>query len=185
MTNPPAEIIKQGNAAILNFFAEKITQGVDRLYEAKMMLIGEGGAGKTSLLCRLYQPNQPLPDENESTKGIEIYHHDFQLKNGRGFRLNVWDFGGQEIYHATHQFFLTKRSLYVLLDDTRKNYKSVHDVGFKLAGSRRSAGRPQSGTDFPERKKRSQQNHRPIGHQGQIGQCKGILPGQPGKSGCS
>ncbi len=23
-------------------------------------------------------------------------------------RLNVWDFGGQEIMHATHQFFLTK-----------------------------------------------------------------------------
>ena len=45
--------------------------------------------------------------------------------------LNVWDFGGQEIYHATHQFFLTKRSLYVLLDDTRTDHKSVHDEGFK------------------------------------------------------
>ncbi|MET0426796.1 MAG: COR domain-containing protein, partial [Actinoplanes sp.] len=28
--------------------------------------------------------------------------------------------GGQEIYHATHQFFLTKRSLYVLVTDERK-----------------------------------------------------------------
>ena len=27
---------------------------------------------------------------------------------------------GQEIYHATHQFFLTKRSLYALVADTRK-----------------------------------------------------------------
>ena len=34
--------------------------------------------------------------------------------------MNVWDFGGQEIYHATHQFFLTKRSLYALVADTRK-----------------------------------------------------------------
>jgi internalin A len=43
----------------------------------------------------------------------------------------VWDFGGQQIYHATHQFFLTKNSFYVLVDDTRKDHKTVHDDGFK------------------------------------------------------
>jgi internalin A len=31
----------------------------------------------------------------------------------------VWDFSGQEIYHATHQFFLTKRSLYILTCNCR------------------------------------------------------------------
>ncbi len=34
-------------------------------------------------------------------------------------KLNIWDFGGQEIMHATHQFFLTKRSLYLLVLDAR------------------------------------------------------------------
>ena len=53
------------------------------------------------------------------------------MSNGKRFRLNVWDFGGQEIYHATHQFFLTSRSLYLLVDDTRSDYKSVSDKGFK------------------------------------------------------
>ncbi len=77
------------------------------------------------------QADKSLPEEKDSTKGIDIHRHEFKLQNGRDFRLNVWDFGGQEIYHATHQFFLTKRSLYVLLDDTRNNYKSVHDQGFK------------------------------------------------------
>jgi GTPase SAR1 family protein len=131
LTNPPNEIVKQGNAAILNYFDEQEAQGTDRLYEAKMLLIGEGGAGKTSLLRRLYQSGSPLPDENETTKGIDIYRHEFKLDNGRNFHLNVWDFGGQEIYHATHQFFLTKRSLYVLLDDTRKDDKTLHDASFK------------------------------------------------------
>ena len=131
LTNPPAEVVKQGNAAILNYFREKETQGVDHLYEAKMLIIGESGAGKTSLLRRLYQPKLPLPEEDESTQGIDIVQHEFAINKDRNFRLNVWDFGGQEIYHATHQFFLTKRSLYVLLDDTRNNYKSVHDDGFK------------------------------------------------------
>ncbi len=36
------------------------------------------------------------------------------------FRTNIWDFGGQEVYHSTHQFFLTRRSLYVLVADDRK-----------------------------------------------------------------
>ncbi len=41
-------------------------------------------------------------------------------------------FGGQQIYHATHQFFLTKNSLYLLVDDTRKDDKTIHDEGFKF-----------------------------------------------------
>ena len=131
LRNPPPEIVKQGNDAILNYFHERELGQIDHLYEAKMLIVGEGGAGKTSLLRRLYQPEQPLPGEDETTKGISIYRHEFQMKNGRTFRLNVWDFGGQEIYHATHQFFLTHRSLYLLVDDTRKDYKSVSDPGFR------------------------------------------------------
>lgn len=128
---PPADIVAQGNDAILNYFSEREQGEVDYLYEAKMLILGEGSAGKTSLLRRLYQPDQPLPIESETTKGISIFQHTFPLSNGRQFRLNVWDFGGQEIYHATHQFFLTRRSLYLLVDDTRKNHTSVSDEGFK------------------------------------------------------
>lgn len=36
-------------------------------------------------------------------------------------KINLWDFGGQEIYHATHQFFLTKRSLYLFVWEPRKD----------------------------------------------------------------
>ena len=35
------------------------------------------------------------------------------------FYMNVWDFGGQEIMHATHKFFMTKRSIYVLVINPR------------------------------------------------------------------
>jgi internalin A len=131
LKNPPPEIIKQGGDAILNYLRELALGEVDHLYEVKMLILGEGGAGKTSLLRRLYQPSQPLPMEGDTTKGIAIHQHEFRLKNGQLFRLNVWDFGGQQIYHATHQFFLTHRSLYLLVDDTRKDHKSVSDEGFK------------------------------------------------------
>lgn len=132
LTHPPTAIVQQGRAAILNYFEEIQAQGTDHIYEAKLLLVGGGGAGKTSLLRRLYQPDANLPAENETTRGIEIHRHEFNVNNcrypnGRKFRLNVWDFGGQEIYRPTDNFFFTQRSLYVLLDDTRNNY----DEGFK------------------------------------------------------
>ena len=131
LVSPPASIVRQGNEEILNYFSELDTGEVDHLYEAKLLILGEGGAGKTTLLRRLYQPELATPTEQDTTKGIDIHRHDFSLKDGGRFRLNVWDFGGQEIYHATHQFFLTHRSLYLLVDDTRKDHKSVSDEGFK------------------------------------------------------
>ena len=131
LIHPPPEIVQQGQAAVLNYLHEIEAQGEDHLYEAKVLILGDGGAGKTSLLRRLYQTDLPLPAEEESTKGIDIHRHTFSNAAELPFHLNVWDFGGQQIYHATHQFFLTKRSLYILVDDTRNNSQAVQDDGFK------------------------------------------------------
>ncbi|MEM9543310.1 MAG: COR domain-containing protein, partial [Cyanobacteria bacterium P01_E01_bin.42] len=92
----------------------------DPLYEAKLLIVGEGGAGKTSLAKKLLDPDYELQKDEQSTEGIEVIRWEFSHPHGCDLRLNIWDFGGQEIYHATHQFFLTKRSLYVLVADTRE-----------------------------------------------------------------
>jgi len=131
LIHPPPEIVKQGQADVLNYLREIEAQGEDHLYEAKVLILGDGGAGKTTLLRRLYQTDLPMPAEEESTKGIDIHRHTFTNAAERPFHLNVWDFGGQQIYHATHQFFLTKRSLYILVDDTRNSSQAVQDDGFK------------------------------------------------------
>ena len=81
--------------------------------------MGEGGAGKTTLAKKIQDQNYQLREE-DTTKGIEVHQWNFQTKNQHNFQMNIWDFGGQEIYHATHQFLLTKRSLYILVADTRK-----------------------------------------------------------------
>ena len=52
--------------------------------------------------------------------GIRVRDEDGERLVRRDFRVNIWDFGGQEIYHSTHQFFLTKRSVYALVTDERK-----------------------------------------------------------------
>ncbi|MEN9374359.1 MAG: hypothetical protein RIR79_1911 [Pseudomonadota bacterium] len=120
-TNPPIEIIEKGNDAIRDYFNQLKKEDSDYIYEAKLILVGEGGSGKTSLANKIINPDWELIPENESesTRGIDILRYEFPFKDKK-FRVNIWDFGGQEIYHQTHQFFLTKRSLYLLLADNRK-----------------------------------------------------------------
>ena len=113
--------MKEGNQAILNYFESLESEGEETVYEAKLLIIGEAGTGKTTLARKLQDPYAPMPEEvKDTTCGIDIQPHVF---NGKGeeadFTMNLWDFGGQEIYHSTHQFFLSKRSLYILLADGR------------------------------------------------------------------
>lgn len=103
------------------YFRQRAEQGVDRLYEAKLLIVGVGGAGKTSLARKILDAAAALPGEDDSTKGIKVAPWSFPLDKNRMFRVNIWDFGGQVIYQSTHQFFLTKRSLYVLVADTRRD----------------------------------------------------------------
>ncbi|AFY57475.1 leucine-rich repeat (LRR) protein [Rivularia sp. PCC 7116] len=116
----PPEIQYQNSKAILNFYKQQLEQTIDNLYEAKFLIIGEGGAGKTSLAKKIEDENYKLNPNEESTQGIDVIQWKFPLENGKEFRVNIWDFGGQEIYHQTHQFFLTKRSLYALVADSRR-----------------------------------------------------------------
>jgi len=119
LTIPPPEIAQKGNAAVFRYFEQLEKEGTDQIYEAKLLLIGEGGAGKTSLCRKLFDPNAELPKEKDSTQGIDIQPLYFDTPNGKQFRLNVWDFAGQDKYQSANSFFYTHRSLYVLVDDTR------------------------------------------------------------------
>lgn len=99
-------------ADILGYYFQTRT-GKRALNEAKLILVGRGNVGKTSIVNRLIHNrfNQRQP----KTDGIKISEWQLRLLDTDEIRLNVWDFGGQEILHATHQFFLTKRSLYLLV----------------------------------------------------------------------
>ncbi|MBE9113634.1 GTPase [Nodosilinea sp. LEGE 07298] len=96
------------------------------LHEAKFLIVGEGGAGKTTLAKKIDSADYELQPEEKSTEGIDVVRWDFEHLNGQPFRTNIWDFGGQEIYHATHQFFLTKRSLYAIVIDARQDNTDLY-----------------------------------------------------------
>jgi internalin A len=128
---PPTEVANKGLNAIRDYWRQRVDEGVDYLCEAKLIILGEPGAGKTSLARKIKNPNYKLRADEDSTEGINVIRYEFPTairtrEDGeenvleRKFQVNIWDFGGQEIYHATHQFFLTRRSVYVLVCDDRK-----------------------------------------------------------------
>jgi internalin A len=144
ITTPPPEVLEiwqsePVNLKALRAYFQQQESGQARLFEAKLLIVGEPGAGKTSLTRKLLNPAAPLPAKDESTEGIDVHTWTFPLPVNRepladipqstipnpkseiaDFRVNIWDFGGQEIYHATHQFFLSRRSLYVVVADARE-----------------------------------------------------------------
>ena len=122
LTSPPYEIANQGIDAIRRYFASLKPED-QPLNEVKVLLVGDGAAGKTSLVKQLL--GEAFDKNEDTTHGISIRGWDVEA-GGQPIKVNIWDFGGQEIMHATHQFFLSKRSLYVLVLDGRKDERAEY-----------------------------------------------------------
>lgn len=117
---PPPEIIAQGTPEILTYLRQPNQQPQ---WRAKLLVVGEAGVGKTSLLNQLR--DKTFSQQEESTFGIAVdtwlLKHPSQADTM--MQLKTWDFGGQIIYHATHQFFLTDKALFVLVWNARLGYE--------------------------------------------------------------
>ncbi len=107
---------------VLNYLVDLWAGQKRFLSETKMLVVGQGSVGKSSLINRLTKNR--FSDHQSKTDGIAI--EKWQVANWQQgenqpqhIKVNIWDFGGQEIMHATHQFFLTRRSLYLLVLDAR------------------------------------------------------------------
>lgn len=95
----------------------------ESLFEAKLMLVGEGEVGKSSLIAALrreeFQAGRP------TTHGIEINRLALQSNHTltNELQLNTWDFGGQTVYRITHQFFFTPRAVYLVVWKPREGHE--------------------------------------------------------------
>ncbi|WP_265592684.1 SAV_2336 N-terminal domain-related protein [Verrucomicrobium sp. BvORR034] len=91
--------------------------GLNSLREVKVVVVGEGGVGKTSLIKRL--TGQAFSRHERATPGIVRHKMPLQCPGLGEVTLNIWDFGGQEIMNSLHQLFLTEHSLYLLVLDSQ------------------------------------------------------------------
>jgi len=127
------EILEQTNAqqilAAYRSYKEAKEKGqLKPLNEVKLLIVGNEAVGKTSLVRALVE-GKIRQDSEPPTPGIAFQKIETkQWKADTKFTVNIWDFGGQEVMHGTHRFFLTSRSLYlVVLEDRRHDDRSVYD----------------------------------------------------------
>lgn len=86
--------------------------------EAKVIFLGDGKVGKTFTIQRLLHSCEKGTYPTEETHGILI--EDLHpVKDGEEYTVRIWDFGGQDIMHEMHRCFLTDRTCYVVMVDTR------------------------------------------------------------------
>ena len=122
LPDPYPELIKRGTKAVLTYLRSLAKEEkTEPQYEAKLILVGEGSVGKTCLVRALQAgpglEKKAFDPDSKTTHGIKIGqvvlpHPD---EPGTSMTLNAWDFGGQEVYRITHQFFFSRRALYLLV----------------------------------------------------------------------
>lgn len=88
--------------------------------EAKVIFLGDGRVGKTYTIQRLLHDCQKGDYPTKETNGILIEDL-YAEKNRKSYKIRIWDFGGQDIMHEMHRCFLTDRTCYVVMVDTRAN----------------------------------------------------------------
>jgi internalin A len=123
--NPALQSAYDQGLDAVKAYLRSLAENAEPLYEAKLVLVGEGNVGKTTLLKALRGKQDEAPQENElTTHGIKIDIQGLPLphpeKEGVKIQLNTWDFGGQDVYRVTHQFFFSRRSLYLLVWEPRR-----------------------------------------------------------------
>ncbi len=103
-------------------FLKDLKKQQSQVYQAKVILIGSGRVGKTCLVKRWL--DQSFNSNESSTHAIQLRTHPLekltQEKQFDSIQLHIWDFGGQDIYHATHRLFMkTKAAIFVLVWDVQ------------------------------------------------------------------
>jgi C-terminal of Roc, COR, domain/Ras of Complex, Roc, domain of DAPkinase/Leucine rich repeat len=119
--NPELAIAyEQGFDAVIAYLqAESEDQIV--LNEAKLILVGEGEVGKTSLIGALR--GDRWVEKRKTTHGVEVDIKSLVVKDidsETEIILNGWDFGGQNIYRHTHQLFFTAPAVYLAVWNPRR-----------------------------------------------------------------
>ena len=110
LEDPPPSICENFETCI-SYLNSRFIKTI-KYYRMKLMLVGKKKVGKTTMVGCLQGKKYP----EESTIGVDISEWSYRLTWKKPkFHFSVWDFAGQKEYYATHQVFLSERSLYLVV----------------------------------------------------------------------
>lgn len=126
------DVILSGGKDLLVKYLESKQRGTIRIPEAKMVLLGEPRAGKTTL--QKYLMGLPIDENEESTPDIQISSwkpfENYSIGKNKDIKINLWDFGGQEIQYSLHKLFMTEDTLYIIVLDSTKDQSPLKYLKF-------------------------------------------------------
>ena len=124
----PEEVIDSRDAQrILAAVRDILAGAAEPLLEVKIVVLGDGMAGKTQLCNRLQ--GEAFQEDCDRTADFEV--HELPLAEvgpeGEEIAARLFDFGGQPHLWSAHRFFLaSQRNLYVVvIDGTRQGAKDL------------------------------------------------------------
>ena len=99
-------------------------QDIDPEYCFKLVILGDSGVGKTSLVK--YEINNSFINSNNSSKIFEHSFKNFSISE-KIVRLQIWDTCGQEIYHSSIKNFY-KSALCIIVVFSLDSLDSFYNV---------------------------------------------------------
>ena len=88
-------------------------------FEFKIILIGDPGVGKTSIMSKFI--TNEFKNLYQSTLGVEFKTKEIYIDNSACAKLNIWDTCGQERFRAiTRQYFKNSHGVFLVFDLSSK-----------------------------------------------------------------
>ena len=128
---------------VCDYFDDVRLTGRGTVRRCKLLILGNGTAGKTCLAMNLADEDYRQAKEAAEAAGRSISTHGVQFRDRHSFKANVagefkdvhlhlWDFGGQEIYHNTHRLFMSKGAVFVVVwnPDQDGQQPPINPAGF-------------------------------------------------------
>jgi len=115
--NISAEICELGATSVARYMMGWEDENDKFPAEARIIVIGYKGAGKTSISRKIVNPEATMPEFDDSTVGIEISEWKLDSLN-----VHIWDFAGDAITHAIHSCFMRTRCLYIYVHSSKNQF---------------------------------------------------------------
>jgi len=107
--------------SVIEFYFARLAGRTRPLNEARLILLGRAGAGKTSIVQAMR--DLPFHEREESTPGIALSDMTLEPADAAPVTVHVWDFSGQEITRPLHPCFFSGRALYVVVLSGREHHE--------------------------------------------------------------
>ena len=96
----------------------------------KIVMLGDSGVGKTSLVARLTNPDRPLNHDISATMGIEFDTQMLDTPQGHKVKAQIWDTAGQERFARVllPTYFRKAKGVILVYDITNiKSFESLSE----------------------------------------------------------